>query len=177
MPLDENCRFAERHGCDMDDMTVYVTAMKDSLQKKLEVLTNLLRLSKEQSAILGTESPDMDRFDEILQEKEKLINEMDTLDRGFSSLFTRVGDTLKEKRYQYQSQIQEMQNLIRSITDTGVQIEGVEHRNKDAFAEYLSKSRKEIKAFHINNRTAASYHQNMANQHRAWQTYFLDQKK
>jgi hypothetical protein len=161
----------------MDNMTVYVSAMQDSLQKKLEVLTDILRLSREQSDILGTESPDLDRFGEILSEKEGLIEAMETLDRGFESLFAKVGSLLAEKRYQYQSQIQEMQNLIRSITDTGVQIEGVEHRNKDAFTKYLSESRKEIKAFHINNRTATSYYQNMANQHRSWQTYFLDQKK
>jgi flagellar biosynthesis/type III secretory pathway chaperone len=161
----------------MENMTVYVTAMQDSLQKKLEVLNSLLRLSKEQGTILATESPDLDRFGEIISEKEGLIETMKTLDKGFESLYAKVGATLKEKRYQYQSQIQEMQNLIRSITDTGVRIEGVEHRNKAAFTKYLSESRKEIKTFYINNRTAASYHQNMANQHRSWQTYFVDQKK
>jgi flagellar biosynthesis/type III secretory pathway chaperone len=161
----------------MENMTVYVTALQDSLQKKLEVLKDILKLSREQGTILGSESPDMERFDEILREKEGLIDAMNALDRGFDSLFAKVRDTLKESRYEYQSQIVEMQNLIRSITDTGLQIEGAEHRNKDAFTRYVSKARGDIKDFHINNRTAASYHQNMANQHRSWQSYFVDQKK
>jgi hypothetical protein len=119
----------------------------------------------------------MERFDEILREKQGLIDAIEPLDRGFESLFAKIGDTLKENRYQYQSRIQEMQNLIRSITDTGLQVEGTEHRNRDAFARYLTRARGEIKDFNINNRTAASYYHNMANQHQSWQSYFVDQKK
>jgi hypothetical protein len=119
----------------------------------------------------------MDRFEQILQKKEQLIGAVETLDRGFESLFAKIGDSIREHRYEYQSRILEMQNLIRSITDTGLQIEGLEHRNKDAFAGYLAGARNEIKDFNRNNRTAYSYHQNMANQHQSWQSYFVDQKK
>ena len=102
--------------------------LKVSGQKKLDVLLELLKLTKEQGAILKEKEPDMDRFDEIIQEKAKLLDNMETLDRGFDALFAKAGDTLKNNKYEYQTQITEMQNLIRSITDTGVQIEGQEHR-------------------------------------------------
>ena len=78
---------------------------------------------------------------------------------------------------QNQQQITEMQNLIRSITDTGLQIEGQEHRNKTAFQNYLTGARQEIKQFTTNNQTANAYYHNMANQHQTWQSYFVDQKK
>ena len=56
----------------MDNIGVYVSALQESLQKKLDVLLELLKLTKEQGAILKEKEPDMDRFDEIIQEKAKL---------------------------------------------------------------------------------------------------------
>ena len=161
----------------MDNIGVYVSALQESLQKKLDVLLELLKLTKEQGAILKEKEPDMDRFDEIIQEKAKLLDNMETLDRGFDALFAKAGDTLKNNKYEYQTQITEMQNLIRSITDTGVQIEGQEHRNKTAFQQYLTGARHEIKEFTVHTNLANSYYHNMANQHQSWQSYFLDQKK
>ena len=162
----------------MDDNTgVYISALQESLQKKLEVLNSLLKLTNEQGRILSAQEPDMDRFDSIIDQKDSLLQTMETLDRGFESLFARIGTTIKDNKYQYQQQITEMQNLIRSITDTGLQIEGQEHRNKTAFQHYLTGARQEIRDFTSNNQTANAYYHNMANQHQAWQSYFIDQKK
>lgn len=161
----------------MENMTVYVSALQDSLQKKLDVLKKLLDLTNEQGEILAGESPDMERFDAIIEEKGHLLENMETLDRGFESFFAKIGDTLKTERYQYQTQIQEMQNLIRSITDTGLQIEGQEQRNKAAFESFLAGAKREIKESRASNRTATSYYQNMANQPKIGQSYFVDQKK
>lgn len=161
----------------MDNTGVYVSALQESLQKKLEVLSNILKLTEEQARILSVQKPDMDRFDQIIEEKDHLLDLMGTLDRGFESLFAKVGSTLRDNKYEYQQQITEMQNLIRSITDTGLQIEGQEHRNKTAFQHYLTGARQEIRDFTSNNQTANAYYHNMANQHQAWQSYFIDQKK
>ncbi len=162
----------------MDDNTgVYISALQESLQKKLEVLNSLLKLTNEQGRILSAQEPDMDRFDSIIDQKDSLLQTMETLDRGFESLFARIGTTIKDNKYQYQQQITEMQNLIRSITDTGLQIEGQEHRNKTAFQNYLTGARQEIREFTANNQMANAYYHNMANQHQAWQSYFVDQKK
>lgn len=119
----------------------------------------------------------MDRFDSIIDQKDSLLQTMETLNRGFESLFARIGTTIQDNKYQYQQQITEMQNLIRSITDTGLQIEGQEHRNKTAFQNYLTGARQEIREFTANNQMANAYYHNMANQHQAWQSYFVDQKK
>lgn len=162
---------------EMDNITVYVTALQDSLNKKLDVLGLLLQLTQEQSDVLNQEEPDMDHFDDIMLKKEELLEEMAELDKGFEALFAKVGTELKENKYRYQEQIKQMQNVIRSITDSGIRLEGLEKRNRDAFQNYLTGERKEIRAFKANNKTASSYSQNMANQHREWQSYFMDQKK
>ena len=47
---------------DMDNTGVYISALQESLQKKLEVLDSLLKLTNEQRKILSEQDPDMDRF-------------------------------------------------------------------------------------------------------------------
>lgn len=160
-----------------NSMSVYINALKDSLSRKLNVVQTLLQLTQEQEALLKQETLDMEKFNLILTEKDKLLRELSELDKGFEALFTKCDNELKEKKYLYQSQILEMQNLIRSVTDCGIQIEGLEKKNRQQFQQYLAGARKEIKSFKVNNKTASSYYQNMANQHREWQSYFLDQKK
>lgn len=168
---------------EMENIAVYITAMQDSLQKKLDLLNRLLELTQEQGDIFRQEEPDLDNldsldsFDSIMQKKDELLQEMLELDKGFDALFVKIGTELKANKYQYQEQIKQMQNLIRSITDCGVRLEGMEKKNRDAFQEYLSGARKEIRDFKSNNKMATSYSQNMANQHRQWQSYFMDQKK
>lgn len=162
---------------EMDNTTVYVTALQNSLQKKLDVMKKLLQATQEQSDVLGQDEPDIDSFEDIMQEKEELLREIAELDKGFDALFSKVGTELKEKKYQYQEQIKQMQNIIRSITDCGARLEGQEKRNRDSFQNYLIGARKEIREFKVSNKTATSYYQNMANQHREWQSYFMDQKK
>lgn len=159
------------------ETNVYVSALQDSLCKKQEILQKILELTKEQQTVFAQGTPNLDRFDKLMDEKDEWIAELNRLDKGFQSLFQKVGDILPEKRYQYEKQIKQMQEHIRAITDLGVQIESVEHQNRDTFQQYLLKERKEIRTGRASSRTAVSYYQNMPNQHHEWQSYFMDQKK
>ncbi len=159
------------------ETNVYISALQDSLRKKQQVLQTILDMTKEQRDVLAQEHPDMNRFEEIMDDKEEQISKLSELDAGFESLFKKIGDALQKQRYQYEKQIKQMQEHIRSITDIGVQIESMEHQNRDTFQKYLVNERKEIRAGRASSRTAVSYYQNMPNQHHQWQTYFMDQKQ
>ena len=171
-------KWEERGRWDMStELNVYVSALQDSLRKKKEVLQSLRDLTKEQQDVLQQETVDMDRFEELIEEKDQKITTLNSLNAGFQSLFQKVETGLKDKRYQYEKQIRQMQEDIRQITDLSVQIEGLEHQNRDTFQAYLTKERKEIQTGRASSRTAVSYYQNMPNQHHEWQTYFMDQKQ
>ncbi len=161
----------------MENINVYITVLHDSLSRKVDVVKEILKYTKEQNVILSSDDVDIDRFDDIISEKDILIKKLEELDRGFDSTFDRVKDELKNNKEIYKSQILEMQNYIRVITDLSVEIESLEQSNKDMFADFLRGERKEIKKFNINNKIAASYNSNMPNQHQDWQSYFLDKKK
>lgn len=158
------------------EINVYICALQDSLRKKQKILQEILELTTEQKEILAQYHPDMDRFDQIMVEKEEKIAALNELDQGFNSLFQKVKDTLEQQKQKYKLQIQQMQNDIRVITDLGVTIQGMEHQNRDAFQKYLMQERQEIKMSRASSQTAVSYYQNMPNQHHEWQSYFMDQK-
>lgn len=161
----------------MDNSSVYISVLHDSLSRKVEIVREILELTKEQSRILSAQDMDSDRFDDIIDEKGVRIDEMLEIDKGFNVTFERVRDILQNNKEEYRSQIIEMQNFIRVITDMSVELESLEQSNKNKFNEFLHNKRKEIKEFNQSSTTAASYYRNMSNQHQSWQTYFLDKKK
>lgn len=164
----------------MEDMSVYVSILHDSLRKKLEVIKKILDETKQQRKLLSIEKItelDTDAFDKIVDNKQKLIDEMTDLDKGFDAVFKKVGTYISENKYSYQSQILEMKNLIRSITDISVELQSLEQQNKNYFNKFLREKRHEISSFKTSNKVAVSYYQNMSNQHREWQSHFLDQRK
>ena len=161
----------------MENTSVYVTALLDSLKKKQQVLERLLALTKEQNELLNQSEVDADRFEEILGEKDGYIKEIVDLNKGFERVFASIGTSLQDQKENYRSEIVQMQNLIRVVTDQGVALERLERENKEIFTSYLRKNREEIATFNKSNHMANTYHQNMANQHREWQSYFMDSKQ
>ena len=160
-----------------NDVAVYISGLQKSLQDKWEVIQRLYDLTKSQAELLRQEKMDADVFDGLMLQKDELIHKMQRLDNSFDGLFSKVGDVLKANAAKYRTQIEEMQGYIRQITDYSVKLQAMELRNKEAFALYLANERKEIRSFNASSRMAGAYHQNMANQHQEWQTYFLDKKK
>lgn len=164
----------------MDDKVVYVTVLSDSLIMKMDVLKQIFSLTKEQNLILSeknAEKLDVERFDEIVEQKGKLIEQMQELDKGFDSVYKKIGSSISENKELYRSQILQMQNLIRSITDISIQLQSLEQANKTKFNTFVRNKRHAISQFKQSNRVATSYYQNMSNQHREWQSHFLDKKK
>lgn len=159
------------------DIGVYVTALQTALQDKRRIMQEILQLTQEQEQILGKKEMDADDFERLLQEKEKWLDRIQELDKGFQNLFDKIGSSLKEKKQLYKKQILLMQDDIRAITDCGVQIEALEKKNRDSFTVFASGKRKEIRNFRMKTKSVASYHRNMTNQHQEWNTYFMDKKK
>lgn len=161
----------------MDNINTYISVLHGSLRKKLELIKEILELTKEQNNILSKEEVDVDSFDRFVSQKEIKINEVLGIDNGFQSLYNKVSGAVKENPQLYRQQILEMQNFIRAITSIGVEIENLEHKNQEKFKSFVASKRNSIKDFKVSNKTAVSYYKNMSNQHREWQSYFVDSRK
>lgn len=160
----------------MDNNSTYIHVMIQSLSKKKLVLEKIIEFTQEQDFVLKNEEVDLDQFGDLIEEKQKWIEQLNLLDTGFEKLFERVKEEIQLHREQYQVGIVEMQGLIKEITDLGVILQTSELRNKARFEQYSTNKKKEIREFKKSNSSATKYYQNMANQHQG-QSYFLDKKK
>ena len=159
------------------EQIVYISAMQDSLKSKYGLLEKIFAWTKEQEKVLSEPELDMEAFENILDDKEGLIQQLLELDQGFERIYRKVKNELEANKQIYKPRILEMQNLIRQNTDLGVKIQALEQKNKRKFDNLLAKQKQEIQGFRLNNRTTGRYIQHMANQHQEGQSYFLDKKK
>lgn len=160
----------------MNNNSTYIQVMIQSLNKKSEVLEKIIEYTTDQELVLAQNEVDLDKFGDLIDEKQKWIEQLNLLDTGFEKLFERVKEEIQLHRELYQEEIVEMQQLIKKITDLGVVLQTSEIRNKVRFEQYSTSKKKEIRAFKMSNTSASKYYQNMANQHQG-QSYFLDKKK
>ena len=151
--------------------SVYVRMMVDVLKRKEKILQQILEQTKEQEVILKQEDVDYDRFQELLDEKGRQIDELNQIDEGFDALFKKV------EKENYLTEIVTMQKLISAVSDLGLRIQALEAQNSERFKIYLASKRKQIHDYHVNSQTASRYYQNMANSHRPEQSYYFNEKQ
>lgn len=161
----------------MDGNKTYIELLVHTLKSKSKVLDDIIVLSKEQERLLQLgNSLNMEAFDETINNKGVLIEKLNELNNGFESLYGKIKDDIQQNKGHYKTEIIELKELIKTVTEKSVQIQATEKRNYVKFDGYLKSKRKEIKEFKISSKTASSYYKNMADQHQG-QSYFLDSKK
>lgn len=156
---------------------VYVKMMVDVLRRKERILSSLLEKTKEQEMLLREEELNQERFQEILEEKGTLIEELNELDEGFDALFKKVEQEILAHRELYRDSIEEMQRRITVVSDLGVQIQALESQNSEHLKVYFANQRNRIREFRVKNEMASNYYQNMTNTHRSEQSYYFNEKK
>lgn len=108
----------------------YIAIMIQSLEKKEQVLDKIIELDTVQKNQLEDPNLTPDDFDDVVEQKSKLIEQLDNLDSGFEKLFERVKEELECNKETYKEEIRIMQDHIRKITEKSVKIQSQEARNK-----------------------------------------------
>jgi len=129
-----------------EGMEDYLQLLEESLVKKIRVLDKIEEFDFKQKEALSVEesTPDFDKFDSYIEKKGKLIDELNSLDDGFETLYARVSDTLKSNVPGNASRIRKLQELIREITDKSVEIQKQEAENKALIKKYFQNTRGDI---------------------------------
>ena len=140
-----------------------LTILSDSLDKKIEVLKRIRTYNDAQEKAFTEPEPNMDLFDQALEEKEKLIQEIQRLDQGFETLYERVKVELDENRDAYREQIKELQAKITVITEMSNAVQAKEARNKKLIEDYFANQRRSIKQSRQRAKAAYRYQKNMLN--------------
>ena len=142
-------------------MEDYLQLLEESLVKKIRVLDRIEEFDIKQKDALSSEdtTPDFEKFDSFIDEKGKLIDELNSLDDGFEALYARVADTLKSDIPGNASRIRKLQELIREITDKSVEIQKQESENKALIEKYFQTARGDIGKGRTSLNAAYSYFQ------------------
>ena len=87
-----------------------------------------------------------------------------------------MAEQLQGNREQYAVQIKRLQGLVAEVTDTSVQIQAQEARNKKLIEDYFRKERDGIRNGRKSSKAAINYYRNMSKS-AVMPPQFLDSKK
>ena len=110
--------------------TNYIQIMIESLEKKNAVLGRIIDLNRQQNILLQDMNLQPEEFEKNMEYKSNLVEQLTLLDSGFEKLYEKVRDELQDNRAEYQSEIEQMQNLIREISAQTNTIQTQEERSK-----------------------------------------------
>jgi flagellar biosynthesis/type III secretory pathway chaperone len=154
----------------------YLNILEDSLKKKIQVLDKIKTLSDEQFNAMSGDEVKLEDFDSYIEQKGTLIEELEKLDNGFETLYSKVSEELTGNKEKYAEQIKRMQNLIREITEKSNAIQAKEERNRDLIGKYFDRRRGEVREGRVNSKAAMNYYKVQSNSSYV-DSQFLDSKK
>ncbi len=142
-------------------MEQYLDAMIQSMNEKSNCLKQLLEMTAQQEQAINGDNMDWDSFDQLIDEKEVLIDRLGELDDGFQAVFDKIRDELEGKKAQYKDRIAKLQEQIRQVTDQSNALITAEQRNKTIMENATSTERKRIRQTKTNARLASNYYNSM----------------
>lgn len=136
----------------------YLKVLEESLRKKLQVLDEVQAYNEKQKQIFESEDVDLELFDKAIEEKGKLIEQINKLDEGFEILYANIAEELKGNKGMYTEHIQMLQQLVKQVTDKSVAVQTQEARNKALIEEYFAKERAGIRQKRKTSKAAYDYY-------------------
>ena len=138
-----------------------LSLLEQSLEKKLLLLGGILEKSRDQEVLLKDEELDPDQFEQNVEEKAALVEQLIELDAGFEQVYARIKEDLPKQKAQYQEEIKKLQKLISEITARSTSIQAEEARNKDLAQKKFATVKKQIKEAKTSRQVVNQYYQNM----------------
>lgn len=139
----------------------YIDIMIEGLRKKIALLDQIMESSRQLEQAASVSEMDLDQFKELLDEKDEYVSQINQMDTGFQSLFDKVKEELHKNKQMHKPQIQEMQQLIREITDRTVQIQEMEAKNQLLIEGQFGKMRKNVHVAKQGMNVAQNYYKSM----------------
>ena len=139
----------------------YIIILRESLEKKVRVLRDIIHSNEEQRSILEDDNAPADEFERNADEKDALVQQIVELDDGFEELFKKVEEELSSNREKYASEIKRMQDLIREITDLSAKVQSQEKVNYDLAKKKFAGIRNQVKKVRQSQEAVSTYYKNM----------------
>ena len=160
----------------MEDGYRYVHILLDILHKQKVILCKISEITDRQGKMADPSLFEERLFEETMEEKDVLIGELNELDSGFLSVYEHVRREVQMNRARYETELKDIQVLIKECTDLGVEIRVSEERNRTKLQNCFREKHREYGSQQTAVTAAARYRQTMRNGQVA-DSYFFNQKK
>ena len=154
----------------------YVLILRESLEKKVEILQHIQAENQKQKQVLADNNSDVDEFEATLDYKASLVDQVLKLDDGFDTLFARVEPEIQAHKEDYKDEIHKMQDLIRQITDLSTAIQAQERENEKLARSRFTYVKNQVQKVRKSQRAVNSYYQNMLKEGTV-EPQFMDKSK
>lgn len=116
----------------MNEIEVKLKLLEEILHKKKILLNQIYNITENQEQVYKQiKSNDItDILNGLIEEKQKIIDELKSIDNIFLSTFESFKGTLNENRKTYMEKILILQNSIKEISDIDIKIRVKEERNR-----------------------------------------------
>lgn len=157
-------------------MENYLQVLEESLHKKMDVLCRIEKLNSAQEQILKEDMVSEEKFDQSIEAKGVLIDELNKLDEGFENLYAHIKEQLSVEREKYKIQITALQKLIADVMEKSVSIQAQETRNKVLAEKFFADQKQGLQKGRRSSKAALDYYRNMK-QSQVVPPQFMDKKK
>lgn len=147
-----------------------------SLEKKNQILDDIIRENALQEEILKQEELDMDALDASLDRIGEFTEMLEKLDDGFEAVYDKVRTEIMTNKSRYQTEISRMQNDIQQITDKVVKINAARMRNQMRADAQFKKQAQKIRKAMSKTKASQNYYNSMNKLHYV-APQFYDSKK
>lgn len=154
----------------------YLNVLRESLEKKLQIMAEILEYSRSQQEIFRDGEAELEKFDRYVDKKSELLEELTALDSGFEALYRNVSEELERNREQYAPQIKQLQELVAGVMEKSVAIQAQEARNKSLVEDYFRRERAGIAQNRKSSQAAYDYYRRMSNSNTV-PPQFMDSKQ
>ena len=101
----------------MSEAVNYLQVLSESLDKKIDILKQLEVLTAAQKEIVDKGEFDEEAFNDNVESKAALIDELEKLDTGFQILYDNIKNQIEGNKDRYKQEIAALQVKIKTITD------------------------------------------------------------
>jgi len=136
--------------------------LSESLDSKCEILEKLLNDSVLQQQLIAQENPDLEAYDNLVEEKDQLIDRMTHLDDGFEAMYEKLSEGLQQNKDRYAEQIRDLKRKIEKVTELSVKVQKQEAVNKELLDDFFRKQRGGIRQNRTSARAAYGYYKQMS---------------
>lgn len=154
----------------------YIDILVESLKKKVEILDHIIEANEHQRVLILDETLGPDDFSNTIDQKAKLIDELETLDNGFDQLFERIKPIIEKNKSTYAAEIKNMQDMIKIIVDKTVQVQQEELRNKQLIEQKFTNIKKQIREVKASQKAVNTYYKDVMKRN-FYEAQFYDSKK